>query len=139
MSRISAGGSRATSSARRKGREFYYIIERRDDGRRCGLVRLYDIIAGHFTWGSWFLDTNKPAKEALESAVLPFGAGFALPGMTHALVDVRRANMHAESFTAALAWSETHSDAQDIFLTSPREVFERDRAGYLAILTGAAA
>ena len=43
-----------------EGREFYYIIERKD-GRRCGLVRLYDIGQESFTWGSWILDANKPA------------------------------------------------------------------------------
>ena len=35
-----------------QGQEFYYVIERKD-GTRCGLVRLYDIEAESFTWGSW--------------------------------------------------------------------------------------
>ena len=56
-------------------RELYYVIERKD-GTRCGLVRLYDIRADSFTWGSWILDYNKTRKAALESAVLSFGIGF---------------------------------------------------------------
>ena len=55
--------------------ELYYVIERKD-GVRCGVVRLYDIQADCFTWGSWILDENKPRKAALESAVLSFGLGF---------------------------------------------------------------
>ncbi|MDB2574473.1 GNAT family N-acetyltransferase [Planktomarina temperata] len=58
-----------------KGEEFYYVIERKD-GKRCGLVRIYDIEAESFTWGSWILDENKTRKAALESAVLSFGIGF---------------------------------------------------------------
>ena len=58
------------------GQEIYYIIERRDTGLPCGTVRLYDIEADRFTWGSWILDQTKPPKAALESAVLSFGLGF---------------------------------------------------------------
>lgn len=121
------------------GREYYYVIERRDDGRCCGLVRLYDIEADHFTWGSWILDRNKPPKAALESAVLSFGAGFSLSGMTHALVDVRRANIHAAAFYRRFGMIEINSDAQDIFFTYPRETFLRDRPTHLAVLTGVSA
>ena len=51
------------------GREYYYVIERKD-GTRCGLVRLYDIGDGRFTWGSWILDENKPLKAAPEIVFL---------------------------------------------------------------------
>ncbi len=119
------------------GSEFYYVVERRDDGRRCGLVRLYDIGTDHFTWGSWILDHNKPPKAALESAVLSFGAGFDLQGMTHSLVDVRRANAHAEAFYRRFGMVEIDADAQDIFFTYSRETFLRDRPSHLAVLTGA--
>jgi len=90
----------------------------------------------HFTWGSWILDGNKPPKAALESAVLSFGAGFSLPGMVHALVDVRRANTHAEAFYRRFEMVETHSDAQDIFFAYPREIFLRDRPAHIAVLRG---
>lgn len=119
------------------GSEYYYVIERRN-GTRCGLVRLYNIGADYFTWGSWILDHNKPPKAALESAVLSFGVGFDLLGMTHAIVDVRRANTHAEAFYRRFGMIETDSDSQDIFFTYPRETFLRDRAAHLAVLTGAA-
>jgi RimJ/RimL family protein N-acetyltransferase len=118
------------------GEEYYYVIQRRDDESPCGLVRIYDIGNDHFTWGSWILGANKPPKAALESAILSFDAGFALPGMSRALIDVRRANTHAEAFYRRFGMTEMGSDAQDIFFTYSREAFLRDRGAHLAALTG---
>lgn len=113
--------------------ELYYIIERRD-GTPCGTVRLYDIKAESFTWGSWILDHNKPPKAALESAILSFGVGFEELGLERAIVDVRIANTHAEAFYCRLGMTEMHRTEQDIFFTYPRARFDADHAGYLAIL-----
>lgn len=114
-------------------RELYYVIERKD-GTRCGLVRLYDIRADSFTWGSWILDHNKTRKAALESAVLSFGVGFDELGLSFAHIDVRIGNEHAEAFYRRLGMTEIRRDVQDIYFTYPRSRFEADRAGYLTIL-----
>lgn len=114
-------------------RELYYVIERKD-GTRCGLVRLYDIGADSFTWGSWILDHNKTRKAALESAVLSFGVGFDGLGLSQALVDVRIGNAQALAIYQRLGMIELRRDDQDIYFTYPRVRFEADRAGYLAIL-----
>lgn len=124
----------AYKSREAKGHEFYYVIERRDCVP-CGVVRLYDIEDDHFTWGSWILDRNKPPKAALESAVLSFGIGFDLSGLNYALVDVRRANQHAEAFYRRFGMIETHADDRDIFFTYPREIFQRDHEKHLSVLT----
>lgn len=116
------------------GAEIYYIIERRDTGLPCGTVRLYDIDAERFTWGSWILDRNKTPKAALESAVLSFGVGFFDLGRQHALVDVRIGNTHADAFYRRLGMRETHRSAQDIFFNYPRARFMEDREGYLELL-----
>lgn len=114
-------------------RELYYVIERKD-GTRCGLIRLYDIGANGFTWGSWILDHNKTRKAALESAVLSFGVGFDDLGVSKALVDVRIGNDKALAIYQRLGMIELRRDDHDIYLTYPRYRFEADRAGYLAIL-----
>lgn len=114
-------------------REFYYVIERKD-GTRCGLVRLYDIGADSFTWGSWILDRNKTRKAALESAVLSFGVGFDELGRVKALVDVRIGNEHALAIYQRLGMIELRRDDQDIYFIYPRSRFDADHAGYLAIL-----
>ena len=117
-----------------QGQEFYYVIERKD-GTRCGLVRLYDIEAESFTWGSWILDENKTRMAALESAVLSFGIGFAALGVQLANVDVRVANEHAAAFYRRLGMVETHRTNQDIFFNYTREQFNTDRAHYLKKLS----
>lgn len=116
-----------------EGGEFYYVIERKDS-RPCGVVRLYEMDADSFTWGSWILDENKPPKAALESAVLSFGAGFLSLGRDAARVGVRKLNTHAEFFYRRLGMIETHRTAQDISFIYHRERFEADRAGYQTIL-----
>jgi RimJ/RimL family protein N-acetyltransferase len=113
-------------------RELYYVIERRD-GVRCGLVRLYEITADSFTWGSWILDHNKTRKAALESAMLSFGVGFDSLGLKSAFVDVRRDNKKALSFYRRLNMTELRQDDRDIFFMYPRERFEADRQGFVTI------
>jgi len=116
------------------GQEFYYVIERKD-GTRCGLVRLYDIEADSFTWGSWILDENKTRNAALESAVLSFGIGFDTLEMHSAIVDVRVVNEHAAAFYRRLGMVETHRTDQDIFFNYTREQFDTDRTHHLKQLS----
>jgi len=117
------------------GRQLYFLILRHD-GVNCGVVRLYDIGPDHFTWGSWILDHNKPAKAALESAFLSFSVGFEVLGKSIAHIDVRVANKHAEAFYRRFGMTETHSDTKDIFFTYKCEDFMRDRNKHLAALAG---
>lgn len=118
------------------GAEAYYVIERRDDGRPCGLVRLYGIEGDHFTWGSWILDTNKPPKAALESAMLSFGVGFGPLGKSLAHVDVRRENRHATAFYRRFGMQETGADDVNHYFVYPRDRHEADRGHHLAVLKG---
>ena len=113
--------------------EFYYVIELKD-GTRCGLVRLYDIKAESFTWGSWILDENKPRKAALESAILSFGIGFDVIECAVANVDVRSGNKHATSFYERLGMTETHRKDGQIFFAYPRARFDADKEAYLSVL-----
>lgn len=116
------------------GSEYYYMIERKD-GLRCGLVRLYDIGAENFTWGSWILDENKPSKAALESAVLSFGIGFDLLKKSTALVDVRVANERAVSFYRRFGMTEIAIDDQNIYFTFHCEQLQADRQAHLAAIS----
>lgn len=113
--------------------ELYYVIERKN-GIRCGLIRLYNINADSFTWGSWILDHNKTRKAALESAILSFGVGFDSLGLSQALVDVRIANSQALAIYQRLEMVERWRDDQDIYFTYHRSRFDADRARYLAII-----
>lgn len=117
-----------------EGREYYYVIERRD-GTRCGLVRLYNIGVGDFAWGSWILDRHKPPKAALESAVLSFGIGFDILHLSTAYVDVRAENNHAIAFYRRFGMAQVDENDHDIFFIYPRERFEADRDRHLSLLS----
>ena len=116
------------------GQEFYYVIERKDS-TRCGLVRLYDIEAESFTWGSWILDENKPRKAALESAVLIYQIGFEGLGCVRAVFDVRNDNTHTLSFHRRLKAREVGSDELNVYFVYEQKRFEADRTHYLKLLS----
>ena len=116
------------------GQEYYYVIERRDDAQVCGTVRLYDVQDNRFTWGSWILDEHKPAKAALESAVLSFGAGFDYLAAGKALIDVRSLNTHATSFYRRFKAIETQRDDENIYFELTREQFVAERANHQRII-----
>lgn len=118
------------------GQEAYYLIERLDNGRRCGLVRLYDIDNDRFTWGSWILDANKPTKAALESAVLSLGVGFAELGRSLALIDVRHENTHATAFYRRFGMDQVGKDELNLYFEYPKSRFETDRTRHLNVVTG---
>jgi len=109
-----------------EGRELYYIIERHD-GTRCGTVRLYDITANSFTWGSWILDDNKPAKAALASALLVYEVGFERLGCTGSVFDVRHDNTRTLAFHRRFGAREIGADARDIYFDYTRDRFAADR------------
>ncbi len=117
-----------------KGYEIYYVIERKYDNIACGVVRIYDIRDERFTWGSWILDHNKPAKAALETAFIVYEVGFQQLGKTVATFDVRRDNTHTISFHRRFGAIETGGDEENIYFIYTCERFFEDRNKYLSIL-----
>ena len=113
--------------------ELYYVIERKD-GTRCGLVRLYDIDADSFTWGSWILDENKPRKAALESAILIYEVGFDGLGCDHAVFDVRNDNSYTLAFHRRLDTLGIATDELNVYFNYEQRQFVSDRPHYLKLL-----
>jgi hypothetical protein len=117
-----------------QGREIYFVIERRSDAQRCGVVRLYDITEQQFTWGSWILDENKPSKAALESAVLIYQIGFERMQKCKAVFDVRRDNGHTLSFHRRFGAMEIRVDGRNIYFEYSRAQFFADLPYYQRLL-----
>ena len=115
------------------GQEFYYVIERKD-GTRCGLVRLYDIEAESFTWGSWILDEKKPRKAALESAVLIYTIGFDGLACDRAVFDVRNDNIHTLAFHRRFGAHEVASDELNVYFNYEQSQFAVGQTHYLNLL-----
>jgi RimJ/RimL family protein N-acetyltransferase len=115
------------------GSELYYVIERRDE-TPCGVVRLYDVGPDSFTWGSWILNKDKPAKAALESAVLSFGVGFEQLGLARAIFDVRLDNSRAIAFYRRFGATETGRDDVNIYFEYARDRYIQDRDTHFGII-----
>jgi RimJ/RimL family protein N-acetyltransferase len=77
--------------------QYYFIIER-NDGIRCGTVRIYDIRDDSFSWGSWILNENKTRFAAIESAFLVYQFGFEHLKFKKSHFEVRKENLKVISF-----------------------------------------
>lgn len=97
------------------GRQFYFIIERRDNGVRCGTVRLYDFKGKSFCWGSWILNQDKTRMAALESALLVYEYGFEILGFESSHFEVAKANDKVISFHERLGALRTKEDEINIY------------------------
>jgi RimJ/RimL family protein N-acetyltransferase len=105
------------------GSEYYFCIFRNDDGRPCGTVRVYDVRDGQFTWGSWILNEDKPAKAALDTAIQIYRFGFDVLGLAKSVYDVRRENTHTLDFHDRFGGLRTGEDAENIYYELPRQRF----------------
>ncbi len=111
-------------------RELYYIIERLD-GVPCGTIRLYNVQPHSFEWGSWILDSGKPPKAALESALLSFELGFTILGRDEAQVEVLKENAHAIAFYRRLGMRQISQDTQKLYFRYDKDRFLSDWTEYL--------
>lgn len=120
------------------GKEFYFIIERLDNGLPCGTIRLYKIESDHFYWGSWILDANKPCKAALESAILSFGLGFDILKKKKARIDVLVENSKAISFYRRFGMTQVGSQLsqEGFYFTYSHHRFQADYESHMQNLLG---
>lgn len=77
------------------GRQYYFIIERMDNGHACGTIRIYAVTDSTFRVGSWILSEDKTMSAAAESGYLAYQYGFERLGRKLCLIDVRRDNQKA--------------------------------------------
>ncbi len=118
-----------------EGTEYYFVIERTDDRTRCGVVRMYEIQNGQFTWGSWILNDNKPHKAALDSAVQIYRYGFEVLGLERSVFDVRKENTHTLRFHDRFGARRTGEDDENIYYEVPRSAFEAQADHFAALLS----
>lgn len=118
------------------GSEFYFVVERLDNGSRCGVVRVYGITNREFTWGSWILDANKPPKAALDTAMSVYRFGFDRLGLTRAVYDVRRDNDRTLAFHDRFGGRRIGEDAENIYYEIPVALFRELALRHNAVLEG---
>ena len=110
----------------RNKEEFYFIIERIDNGQKIGTVRLYDFITANnsFCWGSWILNENKTTSSAVESALLVYKFAFEELGFSQSHFDVRKDNIKVIAFHEKLGAIRDTESELDIFYNFPKSRYE---------------
>lgn len=107
----------------RAGSQLYFIIERMDDGVRCGTVRLYDFRDDSFCWGSWILNDKKTRSAALESTLMVYEIGFGELGFKRSHFDVRKNNEAVVKYHQRMGAQQVSEDADNhYFEISPEAV-----------------
>lgn len=117
------------------GTEFYFVIVKKETGHPCGVVRLYDLQADSFCWGSWILDHTKPRLAAVESAMFVYDFAFGLLGYSSCHFDVRRDNVGVISFHKRFGAVETAEDEQNFYFRLDADAL-RAKLPALVALTG---
>lgn len=107
--------------------QFYFIIER-NDGVRCGTVRIYDIRNDSFSWGSWILNEEKTRYAAIESAFLVYSFGFGELGFKKCHFEVRKGNEKVISFHEKMGALKTGETDMEYFFEITSESVSKARA-----------
>lgn len=95
-------------------KQFYFIIELLD-GTPCGTIRIYDLTADSFCWGSWILNENKTRYSALESAFLVYKFGFDVLGYAKSHFDVMKGNDKVISFHQKMGAQKISEDSENFY------------------------
>tara|TARA_R100000365_G_C2746422_1_gene75719 strand:- start:2913 stop:3407 length:495 start_codon:yes stop_codon:yes gene_type:complete len=112
--------------------EFYFVIE--DEKIPVGLVRIYGIEGGSFTWGSWIMKADAPAHCAIESALQVYEFAYGVLGLTHCHFEVRKGNERVWAFHERMGATRVGEDDQQFFYHMPREAYLTARERYAKFL-----
>nr|WP_246506419.1 GNAT family N-acetyltransferase [Kistimonas asteriae] len=111
------------------GLEYYFIIERKDNGFPIGTVRLYDFKESEnsFSWGSWILNENKTRTAAVESAMLVYQFAFEVKKFSRSHFEVRRENKAVLAFHEKLGAIKTDENDTDIYYHYYPEAYQKQK------------
>jgi RimJ/RimL family protein N-acetyltransferase len=112
----------------------YFIIEYL--GLPIGTVRLYDPQGGSFCWGSWVLNSNRPAQAAMESALMVYAYAVDHLGFAAAHFDVRKGNERVWKFHERFGAVRTAQSNLDYFYRLDGEAIAASRERYRRFLEG---
>ena len=110
------------------GTDFYFIAFD-DKGNSYGTVRIYNIDAYEFTFGSWIFKNSSPASLIINSWFIVAEIGFLELKMRKCKFDIKKANKRVLKFQRRFKSSliEENDDTYFFELDFERFVVERDR------------
>lgn len=101
-------------------KQFYFIIERLD-GTPCGTLRVYDLKADSFCWGSWILNEDKTRYSAIESALLVYQFGFNELGFNKCHFEVMKKNLKVIEFHQKFGAKIVDEDDENFYFEITKE------------------
>ncbi len=104
------------------GAEHYFIVHHAIAGD-VGTIRLYDIDATSFWWGSWILKDDAPRESALASVCLVYELGFLTMHRASAHFVVRKNNLKSIAFNRRFGARITREDESSVFFEITRDEY----------------
>ncbi|MEG0869410.1 MAG: GNAT family N-acetyltransferase [Hafnia sp.] len=109
------------------GHQYYFVIERMSDGKRCGTVRIYDFLVDSFCWGSWILNEDKTRSAALESTLLVYEIGMDKLGFDKSHFDVRKDNEAVVKYHQRMGAEKISEDDDNYYFEITKAAVSRAR------------
>lgn len=137
---------RAYIAAKQRQENDYHMIIETIEGKRLGVVAVYDInpVEKTFVWGRWLIDPDFPGY-AVETAILIYHFAFNVLNLQTAIMDVVKDNAKVVAIHNRLGAEVTGSDNENIYFRFPKTKFKnlleryRDRHNFkLGFAPGAA-
>lgn len=109
-----------------RGEEYYFVIHHRRAGD-VGTLRLHDIAAGSFWWGSWIVREGAPTRTAVESFFLVYEVAFVVMELERARFAIRKDNLKSAGFHRRSGATVTGEDEVRLFFELRRERYSPAR------------
>lgn len=112
------------------GNDYYFIFEE-PKGVRLGVCRIYDIIEGSFTIGSWVFARTAPIGASVLADIITREIAFELFPNSILKFDVRKANVNVNKYQSVYKPVLFHADENTNYYYCPKENFEQYKCIFL--------
>ena len=112
----------------------YYFIVQNKDAIPIGTVRIYNILANNFCWGSWIIVPQARYYGSFESAFLLYQYAFIEKKFDFTCFDVRKQNVKTLNFHIRFGATRIGENEQDVFLKFTKEDFDKRQPEYLLVI-----
>lgn len=117
---------RAWIAEKKKTADDYHMIIQSLDGKRLGIVALYDINwkSKAFDWGRWVISKSAPLCTAGESMALVYHFAFNVLRLELALISVYKDNKKVVAFHKGYGAKEIRKDSECVYFRFSKKDFD---------------
>ncbi len=112
-----------------ENKDYYFIIESKKC-QRYGAIRVYDLRADSFSWGSWVIERGSPAHVSIESVLLIYAFGFYKLGFEKCHFEVRKVNKNVAAFHLRFGANIVNEDELTYYFEIDKFAFEKAKLKY---------